>query len=485
MKPKATHFKNLKDVRLYETGEETENVIKRWKSYVLSTKTFPRKKDINRLNIQTNLVASFKKSLQIGPEYVCTCCEQLLYRSSVLCCIPSRYNFCDGKITHICLNGIKSVSNREWICRTCNLSLLKGKMPSCSKANLERFPEKPKCLNLTPLEERLISPRIPFMQIRELPRGGQMRIHGGIVNVPADVSSSVNKLPRLISESETIPVKLKRKLSFKHYYSYESVRPNKVLAAAQYLSQNSLLFQSEGVSVDDEWLDKIETDRSQWSEFSSCNIPDERRDTPNENSLDTSKQEEAEDIAEDDGWTEEEKPSGLTDTLLQEADSTQSIDSIINVAPGEGNQPLGIFLDKDSEYLSFPTIYCGMRRSENSIAKVHYSTICKWELRNRDRRVASCIPNIFFKLKKLQINRVQDTAQISLRKCKMNGKKYTAGELKSDAFVRNLINIDEGYKVLRNLRGSPPYFQKCQKDLFAMIRQLGYPTWFASFSAAF
>ena len=179
-------------------------------------------------------------------------------------------------------------------------------MPSCSKANLERFPEKPKCLNLTPLEERLISPRIPFMQIRELPRGGQLPIHGGIVNVPADVSSSVDKLPRLISESETIPVKLKRKLSFKHYYRYESVRPNKVLAAAQYLSQNSLLFQSEGVSVDDEWLDKIETDRPQWSEFSSCNSPDERGDTHNENSLDTSKQEEA-DIAEYDGWTEEEK----------------------------------------------------------------------------------------------------------------------------------------------------------------------------------
>lgn len=32
--------------------------------------------------------------------------------------------------------------------------------------------------------------------------------------------------------------------------------------------------------------------------------------------------------------------------------------------------------------------------------------------------------------------------------------------------------------------GSPPYFEKCKKDLFAMIRQLGNPTWFCSFSAA-
>lgn len=50
------------------------------------------------------------------------------------------------------------------------------------------FPKKPAVLDLTPLEERLVSPRIPFMQIRELPRGGQLLIHGNVVNVPSDVT---------------------------------------------------------------------------------------------------------------------------------------------------------------------------------------------------------------------------------------------------------------------------------------------------------
>lgn len=115
---------------------------------------------------------------------------------------------------------------------------------------------------------------------------------------------------------------------------------------------------------------------------------------------------------------------------------------------------------------------------------VSYSTICKWELRSKDRRVAESVPNIFYKLKKLQIKQIQDTARISLRKCKTKGKIYTAGELKSDDYLSKLINLDEGYRVLRNLRGSPPYFEKSKKDLFAMIRQLGNPTWFCSFSAA-
>lgn len=50
---------------------------------------------------------------------------------------------------------------------------------------------KPKELDLTNLEERLVSPRLPFMQLRELPRGGQVSIRGNIVNVPADVNSTI------------------------------------------------------------------------------------------------------------------------------------------------------------------------------------------------------------------------------------------------------------------------------------------------------
>jgi len=76
------------------------------------------------------------------------------------------------------------------------------------------FPAKPECLNFTPLEKRLKSLCIPFMQIIlcELPRGGQLSIHVN-VNVPADVNSVVNTLPKPINESQTVPMKLKSKLS--------------------------------------------------------------------------------------------------------------------------------------------------------------------------------------------------------------------------------------------------------------------------------
>ncbi|MCG8624396.1 MAG: hypothetical protein MJE68_20685, partial [Proteobacteria bacterium] len=43
---------------------------------------------------------------------------------------------------------------------------------------------------------------------------------------------------------------------------------------------------------------------------------------------------------------------------------------------------------------------------------------------------------------------------------------------------------DKAYTFLKNIRGSPPYWQKMFYELLAMIRTLGIPTWFLTLSAA-
>ncbi len=437
----------------------------------------------------------FNKNISVGPEYICTCCDQLWYISSVTECNASSYKSCSREILNLCLTGFKSIDNTEWICGTCHLNLKAGKLPSCAKANKMSFPEKPDVLkDLTPLEERLISPRIPFMQVRELPSGGQLSIHGNVVNVPADVNSTVTLLPRPINESQTIPIKLKRRLSYKHHYQFQNVRPLKVLEAAQYLVRTSEIFKNEGIQVVDNYASNlVNINDEEWSKFIATNTKETSDnlsndfDSQNQETLEALQSNDTIDNDTDDEWCETtERSSGVMDTLLQEPDIIQDGDRIISFAPGEGNRPLGIFMDKDSEFLSFPTIYCGKRQADNSerSVPVHYSTLCKWELRSRDRRVAQSVPNIFYKLKKLQIKQIQGSASLSLHKYKTKGKTYTAGDLKSESSVNKLINLDEGFRVLRNLRGSPPYFERCKKDLFAMIRQLGNPTWFCSFSAA-
>ena len=46
-------------------------------------------------------------------------------------------------------------------------------------------------------------------------------------------------------------------------------------------------------------------------------------------------------------------------------------------------------------------------------------------------------------------------SQIDLRKCKSNTTALSAGVLKQQGAVERLIHLDEGFKFLRALRGSP------------------------------
>ena len=224
----------------------------------------------------------FHKNISVGPEYICTCCDQLWYRSSVTECNASLYQSCSREILDLCLTGLKSIDNTEWICGTCHSNLKAGKLPTCAKANKMTFPEKPDVLkDLTPLEERLISPRIPFMQVRKLPSGGQLSIHGNVVNVPADVNSTVSVLPRSINESQTIPTKLKRRLGYKHHYQFQNIRPTKVLEAAQCLVRNSEIFKNEGIQVMDNYISNTDNDEDEWSEFISEGVENTSKNLSN------------------------------------------------------------------------------------------------------------------------------------------------------------------------------------------------------------
>ena len=280
------HFKR----KMGQCDSETELKGKKFRSYVDVHKNSCHINSDSRTPISTSeAIAFFQKKISVGPEYICTCCDQLWYKSSVTECNPSMYKSCSKKILNLCLTGLKSIDNTEWICGTCHSNLKVRKLPSCAKANKMTFPEKPEVLqNLTPLEERLISPRIPFMQVRELPSGSQLSIHGNIVNVPADVNTTVSVLPRPINESQTIPIKLKRRLGYKHHYQFQNVRPSKVLDAAQYLVRTSEMFKNEGIQVMDNYASNPVNNDEEWSEFITKNTK-ETSDNQSNNSVEYSK----------------------------------------------------------------------------------------------------------------------------------------------------------------------------------------------------
>lgn len=222
------------------------------------------------------------------------------------------------------------------------------------------------------------------------------------------------------------------------------------MQAAKWLVNNSCLYREEGITFNHDWttdnanvlLDESDTEQDNSQDMDCDTLGDTKgKETHND----------------EDEWSEDEIeiPAGVTDTMLTATNFIEDNERqhILNVAPGEGSRPLSLFRDKFSEELAYPGIFLGQKRpdNENRLAAVHYSEICKSELRRSDRRAAMCVENIFFKAKKLQMKIVLGKSQIALRKCQGNNKSMKAGQLKCQGALEKLIHHDEGFNFLRAL----------------------------------
>jgi hypothetical protein len=65
-----------------------------------------------------------------------------------------------------------------------------------------------------------------------------------------------------------------------------------------------------------------------------------------------------------------------------------------------------------------------------------------------------------------------------------NNPSITVSDVLNDSFVNTLINHDDGFRMLNQVRSSPGYWENKKKNLFSMIRQLGKPTLFLTLSSA-
>ncbi|KAL7295864.1 hypothetical protein TKK_0010909 [Trichogramma kaykai] len=90
-----------------------------------------------------------------------------------------------------------------------------------------KFPIIPDYItNLSPIEERMVSPYIPFMQIKALQPyalNSQLSLQGSVVNIVTDVNEMINVLPRRFNELPVVQIKLKRHIEHQSNYMFETI----------------------------------------------------------------------------------------------------------------------------------------------------------------------------------------------------------------------------------------------------------------------
>ena len=155
-----------------------------------------------------DMKSNYESKTKEGPTHICSCCGGLWFEYSIrkyTVDVLTNKGLKAEFINTVCYLKHSTIK----LCVTCRKDIMSNKVPNISLSNGLAFYEVPDCLKvLTKLEERLISPRIPFMVIRSLGFCKQFGLKGNLVNVPMNVDTNVSVLPRSFSDTHTIQLKL-------------------------------------------------------------------------------------------------------------------------------------------------------------------------------------------------------------------------------------------------------------------------------------
>ena len=163
---------------------------------------------------------------------------------------------------------------------------------------------------------------------------------------------------------------------------------------------------------------------------------------------------------------------------------------IYQCAPGENNIPKYILLDNDFEALTFPDLFPyggGSDYSANRKVKLPIRKYFQQCFLHVDSRFAQNIEDLFCAQYIADIKLIESDATLAILLSQgrtLGEYKITAGQLQNLAVLEQLVRNLQAYKFLKNVRGSPAYWQDQLYDVLAMLQTLTFHAWFLTLSAA-
>lgn len=392
-----------------------------------------------------------KQFIQNGFGYVCIICDRLWFKNDLKNLNDEGMEFVRTFLPNIDENPIA-------VCYTCRASIQIQSIPNMAAHNGFKYPAIPDSLLNYPLDlisERLISPRIPFMQIRKLRNiHGQYGIYGEVINVPVEADTMVNKLPRNINDVHCVYLHTEIHKNYMHGF----VKKQTIKEWLKYLV-NTPLYRRYNITIDDMFFNV------KHEEAILPDVPSETDVGNHNDGLDEYvKNELGENIL-------------IQDSLLTHQKAVMWNDDLhLRIAPDE--LPVSLF-DENAEELAFPSIYLGQFRQFREGVIVTPFMLATSELRRTDRRGVTPLHLLYMAMKIMRI-RVKVSLTAALKHVGKNSD-ITKEKIQLEDYIDNCI--ESNLTFLRSIPNSTWYWSERKKDLFAMIRQLGKPTAFFTISA--
>lgn len=386
----------------------------------------------------------------------------------------------------------QSFDGKQYICRTCHSKVIKGKLPCQAVVNNMYVDEIPTELSsLGKLEQILIAQRIVFEKIVVMPKGQQRKIKGAICNIPVECDQTCNQLPRPPDRSGIIMLKLKRKLQFRGHVYFQAVRPELIQQVLNWLKVHNPLYKDIVININniDNSLTALQNDADDnaLNNVTTDSDPALRHDARENDKLNSNEEENEDPLNEYRAPVSESCLESIIPNYPVTAhDSEQSTgNEVYSIAPGEDKHPVSFMLDKQCEELAFPVLFPKGRYGYTAEQQVTISPGKYFNARllHYSGRFATNPEYLFFAQFIIEQKRVSDSINIALKK--VHGQSVTASQLRANPQrLVNLICQDQAYLFLRQIPGTPPYWQKFMYEVIAMVKQLGIPTWFMTLSCA-
>ena len=520
--------KNLQKIDPKVPRKSVYNIEKR-KEYKVHAeevgKEMSREKSISKAG------EKFRRSCQQLPEFVCTCCHRMLFMKSVLVFDVNKYEL-NGPCVRVLEDHYRFKDDNkenEFICQTCHRDLKKNKLPVQAVANMLEVPGVPEELQgLTRLECRCIGLRIPFMMLRALRKGGLGQIRGPCVNVPATLEPIAKVLPRVPENIDLVLLKFKRMITYKSNYMCDYIRPQKVMTALLWLKENNPHYSH--VEIDHDWLEKFRGQEISEHIFDNVTnqkmIVDEelrkmscgnekkstaasngsKQSSNGKNVTECDKMDDSavnvdhvESSASDNSDLEDQNLEEAQNHFNEKAEITiggtstcmqfKNLDDlVISIAPGQDAVPKYILMDNDFEVLAFPDLFPGGFGGFDVLTPrdrdINLRRYVNQRLLNKDPRFSQNSEYIFAFQYATEIKQLRTDMQMALKRRSSEGRKINAGDMRNFEKVNQLIWKDIAYKFMKNVRGTPAFWQSKLFDTLAMLRTFGTPTWFISLSPA-
>jgi hypothetical protein len=452
----------------------------------------------------------------------------------------------DAQMKHVIINAdsktglpvTQSFDGNYYICKSCQRTLKKGRIPSCNEVKYKfQVPHLPSELTtdnmvLNKCEAHLLKLIIPFIRVVHIPRSAEFKIHGPLICVESNIKQSLETV--LPIDQELIPVALKRRPEYKGAYVEEVVSKKKIMAYFTYLKKVNPLF--ENIDIDEQGIDKhlkdsIESINAQddWKNTQNhIDIPPQcsGSGTHNETQTVDSPDQDSRTVSDVDADEKYDLPEYLTEisddtviddfikvtntrgktnvseivasAIIEQEEATHKNTAKkhknkgddrmpkVQVAPGSEGKFMYWDTAQHLEEKAFPHLFptgTGGYLSTYQKAGVGFANYVKQRILGIDTRFRLDTTYLFFLYlvkETLEINRSISTF---FRKSKVKRDKYDVQFLKS-AKKDDIERANVGYKVFKTIRGTSPYFQDAKNKVLGMIRQIGPPNLFLTLSAA-